>query len=156
MGISSYHSNGQRPLGPDSTVPKEECERIIQTLLQKVSYKYPKLEHRSDLKPKLENNLRALGLGDDLIQRHNGAAISTTLPITVLTGDLAAEIRGPLHRYAGQLVKGEQHEHVLLIAMTRWLAQHAREFGVFGGNMLIKSTVDCISAKHMRLVRIVD
>lgn len=81
MGISSYHSNGQRPLGPDSTVPKKECERIIQTLLQKVSYKHPKLEHRSDLKPKLENNLHALGLGDDLIQRHNGASISTTLCI---------------------------------------------------------------------------
>lgn len=174
MGISSYlpfkwpKTTPPEPLCPDSTVPKKEYERIIQTLLHKVSYKHPSLTYRSYLKPKLENNLRALGLGEDLIQRHNGAAINTTIcviqsfyshvpvniqeiiaiftALTVLTDDLAAEIRGPLQRYAGQLVKGEQHEHVLLTAVTSWLAQHARKFGVFGGNMLIKSTVDCISA----------
>ncbi|ODM23912.1 hypothetical protein SI65_01502 [Aspergillus cristatus] len=38
--------------------------------------------------------------------------------------------------------------------MTSWLVQHSKDFGAFGGDMLIKSTVEYISASSYELERL--
>ncbi|KAJ5647290.1 hypothetical protein N7490_003662 [Penicillium lividum] len=160
-------------LCPDSTVLKSDYERVVCDFLQNVSYEIPAFEYRHELKAKVESRMREANVPDELIQRLQGVILTAVgitqaayafIPfhlqeiialyaaITIGIDDLAEDIPSPLRSYAGQVVRGEEHDHILLTALTQWLSKYAQSvFGVFSGDMIIKATVDFISASYYEL-----
>jgi hypothetical protein len=148
-------------------VLKHDYEKLINSLLQEVDYELPDIKQQPKLKEKVERRLCDLDVPDELILRLQGvigtavcithAAYSFLPPhiqqivalyaaITIGIDDLASEIQGPLRCYTTELVMGEKHGHILLEALTAWLKQHRMDFGNFSGDMIVKATLDFISA----------
>ncbi|GFF54970.1 hypothetical protein IFM58399_09958 [Aspergillus lentulus] len=78
-------------------------------------------------------------------------AIAVKTALYAAIDNLAKDMRGDLRRYCMELVSGDSHGHPLLRAMTSWLRNYCRLFGNFGGNMIIKSLINYISAGFYEL-----
>lgn len=60
--------------------------------------------------------------------------------------DLVGDLRKDLQEYATTLTLGQPQKHELLRGYTEFISGLCRFLGTFGGNMVIKSTVDFISS----------
>lgn len=119
------------------------------------------------LKSRVENCLESHGILREFIT-HIGPCINTATKITSFTypfvshevqeaialyasyvitiDDLTAEILPDLKNYVIQLTLGQSHQHELLRGFTKFLGGQQRLFGQFGGDMIVKGSMEFISA----------
>ncbi|KAJ5450707.1 terpenoid synthase [Penicillium daleae] len=119
------------------------------------------------LKGRVENSLESHGISREFISKI-GQCINTATKITSFTypfvshevreaialyasyvitiDDLTTKILPDLKKYTTQLVLGQSHQHELLRGFTRFLGGQQQLFGQFGGDMIVKGSIEFISA----------
>jgi hypothetical protein len=153
-------------------VPKQDYEKLINTFLRWISYQCPTINNDASLISRIQSQFKLEGIPDELIRRLDeeieaGAvyaltsysyasqgvqeAIAVKTALYAAIDNLAKDMGDDLRRYCTELVSGDSHSHPLLRAMTSWLRKYCRLFGNFGGNMIVKSLINYISAGFYEL-----
>ncbi|KAJ5124288.1 terpenoid synthase [Penicillium bovifimosum] len=152
---------------PSSTVSKRDYEDIVNEFLQGISYQPPQCVFDVALSSRVENHLLSHGISPEFIKQI-GRCIKTATEITTFTypfvshevqeaialyatyvisiDDLTTDILPDLQGYVAQLVAGRPHHHELLRGFTHFLGSQQRLFGQFGGDMIVKGTLEFISS----------
>lgn len=167
-----YVTETPKKLCLGSTVPKQDYETLINTFLRGISYQCPTINNGASLISRIQNQFKMDGIPEELIRRleeeiEAGAvyalvsysyapqgvqeAIAVKTALYAAIDNLAKDMRDDLRRYCTELVSGDSHGHPLLRAMTSWSRKYCRLFGNFGGNMIIKSLINYISAGFYEL-----
>lgn len=150
-----------------STVSKKDYEAIVNGFLREVSFQPPHSGYDVGLKSRVENSLESHGISREFLKQ-NGPCIDTATKITSFTypfvshevqeaialyasyvitiDDLTTEILPDLKDYVGQAILGQSHQLELLRGFTKFLGSQQRLFGQFGGDMIVKGSMEFISA----------
>ncbi|KAJ5931117.1 terpenoid synthase [Penicillium verhagenii] len=153
---------------PSNTSPECDYEDIVKGFLLEIAYKQPDHDFDIELKTRVECAFESHGLSREFVSRI-GPYIDTAIDIAsfaypfasreardyiaiftsycVAIDDLAPEIITDLRDYMNRLVLRKTHGHQLLRGLTKFLGgqQTWRIFGQFGGDMIVKSTLEYIS-----------
>lgn len=152
---------------PGSTVSRKQYEEVVNGLLHEISFQPPDFEFDMGLKGRVENSLESHGISREFISKI-GQCINTATKITSFTypfvshevreaialyasyvitiDDLTTKILPDLKKYTTQLVLGQSHQHELLRGFTRFLGGQQQLFRQFGGDMIVKGSIEFISA----------
>ncbi|KAJ5555173.1 terpenoid synthase [Penicillium sp. DV-2018c] len=159
--------SAEEKIHPNSTVSKKEYADIVNGFLREISYQPPQFGFDVELGTRVKKHLESHGLSPEFIQQI-GPCINTATKITSFTfsfvshevqeaialyatyvitiDDLTADILPDLKTYGAQLVAGQPHQHELLRGFTKFLGSQQRLFGQFGGDMIVKGTLEFISS----------
>lgn len=154
-------------ISPGDTVSKTSYEDIVNGFLCDISFKPPNLQLDMGLKTRVENSLESHGISRGLITQI-GTCINTATKITscaypfvshevqeaialyasyvIAIDDLTSDILPDLEVYVIQLILGRSHKHELPCGFTKFLGTQQQLFGQFGGDMIVKGSMEFISA----------
>lgn len=152
--------------GADEIMSKEGLERVIDCFLREISFKKPKTETNMELRQRVEDRLKTcavnewmkrlqLGmnwavslasLGYPFASLEEQAEISVYTLIAMTIDNITDESLPTLERFTSQLVLGQPPEHELLRAFPTSLSSQQRLFGKFGGDMVVKASMEFFSA----------
>lgn len=132
-----------------------------------ISFQIPKFEFDVELKSRVENCLETHGISRKFITEIE-PCINTATKITSCTypfaspevqeaialyatyvisiDDMTGEILSHLENYSTQLVLGQTQRHELLGGFTKFLGDQQRLFGKFGGDMIVKGSMEFIAS----------
>lgn len=154
-------------ISSNSKVTKEFYEDLIDDFLRKVSFKSPSFVYDEGLMDRVEAQLQFHGLSDkfiDKVEPYTRTAVDMTfttysyLPpkiqeviaiytvYVLIIDDLADEFAQDLRAYATSLTSDQSPDNEVLRGLTFFLSQENHLFGSYGGSMLVKSTLDFITA----------
>ncbi|KAJ5466234.1 terpenoid synthase [Penicillium desertorum] len=150
-----------------SSVSKREYEEVVNGFLSDISFQAPDLKLDMGLKTRVENSLESHGISRGLIDQI-GMCISTATKITccafpfvsheakeaialyasyvITIDDLTSDILPDLENYVTQLILRQSHQHELLRGFTNFLGTQGELFGQFGGDMIVKGSMEFVSA----------
>ncbi|KAJ5096938.1 terpenoid synthase [Penicillium angulare] len=150
-----------------STVSKKGYEEVVNRFLSEISFQIPDLEFDTKLKVRVEDSLESHGVSRRFIAKVE-PCISTATKITsfsypfasaevqeaialyaayvISIDDTLEEMTSHLESYGTELVLGQTHRHELLRGFTSLLSNQQRLFGKFGGDMVIKNSIEFISS----------
>ena len=165
---ATYHVlNLSIPISPGSTVSRRSYEEVVNGFLRDISFQAPNLEFDTGLKLRVENRLQCYGVSQKLITEIEPCidtatkissftypffshgileAIALYATYVIAIDDTTSEILPDLEAYCSQLVSGQSQRHELLRGFTKFLGDKPRLFGKFGGDMIIKGTLEFIAA----------
>ncbi|EYE98762.1 terpenoid synthase [Aspergillus ruber CBS 135680] len=157
-------------LVPDCQLTKKEYEDIINSFLQEISFKIPVLSCNLELKRQVRNRLKSQGVSAAVIEQiqvsiETGVkitsctysfasppiqeAIATYASYVISIDDLTSGLSKDLQIYTTKLTLGQPHQHTLLRGLTSHLSEQHNFFGSFGGDMIIKGTLEFISSANI-------
>lgn len=152
----------------DTRAMRGTCEKIINGFLRDISFKPPALLIcTQELRRRVTVRLRQQGVSLADLERIQGP-ISTGVKITsfsypyisldvqeyiacyaayvISIDDLTRELAGDLEAFATRLTLGQPQGSSLLRGLTNYLGEQGQVFGPFGGDMVIKGTLEFISS----------
>ncbi|KFH42720.1 Trichodiene synthase-like protein [Hapsidospora chrysogenum ATCC 11550] len=152
---------------PDTRAMRATYEKIINEFLRDISFKPPTPVCTQELRRRVKMRLRQQGVSEADLEGIQGP-ISTGVKITsfsypyvsldaqeyiacyaayvISIDDLTRELAGDLRAFATRLALGQPHGSSLLRGFTSYLGEQGRVFGPFGGDMVIKGTLEFISS----------
>ncbi|ODA75813.1 hypothetical protein RJ55_08635 [Drechmeria coniospora] len=154
-------------LSPRSAVKQSEYEDMVNGFLGDIAFRPPDLSCDPELERRVKQRLRVHGVPPALIERIQGcidAAVSVTTftypftspscqeaialysAYTIGIDDLAPEMLKEVGGYTMQLTLGQPHQHPLLRGLTSFLGEQSAIFGPFGGDMIVKGTLESVSS----------
>ena len=146
---------------------EREYEQIVNNFLSDISFKAPLARSKLDLQSLVEKRMASQGVSPIMMDRVK-RCIKTGIKITTLTysflspaaqeaiatyasyvisiDDLITELSKELETYTATLTLGRKHRHTLLQGLTNHLGDQCRIFGPFGGDMIVKGTIEFLSS----------
>lgn len=160
------------PSNPDTL--KKQCAVSLTQFLQGISYKYPGIHFDHTLKKKVEDSMRDAGLSSEMLERiqpyigssvnialtcyahtspkvQEAVALYTSYAITI--DDLGHEFNNEMKAFVSNLLCGQPSESVILRGFLNVLDSNSSQFGQFGGNMIVKSSLDFICGCYLEIER---
>ncbi|PWY83875.1 terpenoid synthase [Aspergillus sclerotioniger CBS 115572] len=159
--------NSSEKISIRSTITKRDYEDVINGFLKDISFQPPTMEFDMGLKTRVENRLESYGISQEFIteielciktatkisscsypfaSREVLEAIALYATYVISIDDITGNILPDLQSYGSQLVHGQTHRHELLRGFTKFLADLPQLFGNFGGDMIIKGTMEFIAS----------
>ncbi|CRG90153.1 hypothetical protein PISL3812_07195 [Talaromyces islandicus] len=154
-------------LCPGSTVSRRSYEEVVNRFLGDISFQIPKFEWDVELKSRVEKCLESHGVSRKFIteieqcidtatkissctypfvSREVQEAITLYATYVISIDDITGEILPDLENYSTQLVLGQTQRHELLRGFTKLLGDQQRLFGKFGGDMIVKGSMEFIAS----------
>ncbi|GKZ73714.1 terpene cyclase [Aspergillus niger] len=154
-------------ISPASTISKRDYEEVVNGFLRDISFRPPEVKFDVGLKTRVVSRLESYGISRRFIALIEPCITTATkisscsYPFTspevleaialyatyvISIDDITNEILPDLECYGSQLALGQSQRHELLRGFTRFLGDQPRVFGAFGGDMIIKGTMEFIAS----------
>ncbi|OJI84677.1 hypothetical protein ASPTUDRAFT_188784 [Aspergillus tubingensis CBS 134.48] len=154
-------------ISPGSNIAKTDYEDVVNSFLQDISFQPPDMIFDVGLKSRVENRLESYGISRKFITEIESCIATATkisscsYPYTspevleaialyatyvISIDDITSNILPDLECYGSQLVLGQSQRHEILRGFTKFLGDQPRVFGAFGGDMIIKGTMEFIAS----------
>ncbi|GLA26997.1 terpene cyclase [Aspergillus niger] len=154
-------------ISPASTISKRDYEEVVNGFLRDISFRPPEIKFDVGLKTRVVSRLESYGISRRFIALIEPCITTATkisscsYPFTspevldaialyatyvISIDDITNEILPDLECYGSQLVLGQSQRHELLRGFTKFLGDQPRVFGAFGGDMIIKGTMEFIAS----------
>ena len=154
-------------ISPGSNIAKTDYEDVVNSFLQDISFQPPDMIFDVGLKSRVENRLESYGISRKFITEIESCIATATkisscsYPYTspevleaialyatyvISIDDITSNILPDLECYGSQLVLGQSQRHEILRGFTKFLGDQPRVFGAFGGDMIIKGTLEFIAS----------
>ncbi|OOF98703.1 hypothetical protein ASPCADRAFT_2138 [Aspergillus carbonarius ITEM 5010] len=168
LKLATHHTvPSSENISPGSTISKRDYEQVVNGFLKDISFLPPTIEFDMGLKTRVENRLASYGISREFITKIEMCiktatkissfsypfassevleAIALYATYVISIDDMTSKILPDLQNYGSHLVHGQSHQHELLRSFTKFLGEQQRLFGKFGGDMIIKGTMEFVAS----------
>ncbi|GKZ85327.1 terpene cyclase [Aspergillus niger] len=126
-------------ISPASTISKRDYEEVVNGFLRDISFRPPEVNFDVGLKTRVVSRLESYGISRRFIALIEPCITTATKISSCSYPFTSPEVLEAIALYA-------TYRHELLRGFTRFLGDQPRVFGAFGGDMIIKGTMEFIAS----------
>jgi Trichodiene synthase (TRI5) len=153
---------------------KQHCAATITQFFEGIAYQYPDIHFDDTLKKRVEESMREAGISSETLGRiqpyidsgvnialtcyahtspliQEAVALYTSYAISI--DDLGHEFADEMKIFVSDLLGGKPSNSTILLGFLGLMSGYKSQFGQFGGNMIVKSSIDFVCGCYLELGR---